>query len=103
GTLAGVACPMAREAVCPKRGRVVAGGHPMRRIVVGSLVALASVVLAGRALADDLYATVEKTTAPGERALVRVRSDSGGPLTLVAYRAAPPDALLDAGIDLAHR
>jgi len=56
---------MAREAVCPKRGRVVAGGHPMRRIVVGSLVALASVVLAGRALADDLYATVEKTTAPG--------------------------------------
>src|SRR5262245_37433648 len=56
--------------------------------------------LAAPALAENLHASVERTVAPGDRAVVRVRSDVVGPVALLAYRVEEPLRLLDTGIDL---
>src|SRR5688500_6626249 len=59
-----------------------------------------SLWVASSAFGGELYATVERTAAPGERALVHVRADGTAPVTLLAYRVEDPAALLDAGLDL---
>jgi len=71
------------------------------RVALRSALALAALAcLAPWAHAEDLYATVDRTAAPGERALVRVSSKTAGPVDLLAYRVEDPAALLDAGLDL---
>lgn len=67
-----------------------------------SLLALvaAALLCAGTALADSLYVTVERTSAPGERAVVKVRSDVPGPATLLVYRVDDPAAFLSLRLDL---
>src|SRR5204862_6301891 len=52
------------------------------------------------ASAGEVFATVERTVAPGERAIVRVRSDGPGPVLLVTFRVEDATALVDSGVDL---
>jgi uncharacterized protein YfaS (alpha-2-macroglobulin family) len=74
-----------------------------RRRPLAALLAVAGLLAwAPRARADEVYATVERTAAPGERALVKVRSDAGGPATLVVFRVESPTTFLDAGLDPSH-
>ena len=74
------------------------------RWVVGIGVALGGSVVGAvagpAAAAGELYATVERTASPGERALVRVRATTPGAVTALAFRVEDPATLLDAGLDL---
>lgn len=66
-----------------------------RAAFLGAALA-AAVAAAPAARADELYATVERTAAPGERALVRVRADAPGPVALAAFRVEGVEAFLAA-------
>ncbi len=69
-------------------------------LVRTTLAAICTLVaLAASAAAEEIYATVDRTVAPGERAIVTVRAQAGGPVTLVVYRFEDPTAFLDAGAD----
>jgi hypothetical protein len=71
------------------------------RTLVPLLVGVVALGLgAGSALADSLYVTVERTSAPGERAIVKVRSDVPGPATLLVYRVDDAAAFLSLRLDL---
>ena len=61
---------------------------------------VAAALFAPPARADELYGSVERTAAPGERALVKLRSDVPGPARLLLFRVEEPAALLASGIDL---
>ena len=55
------------------------------RFAFAAAVLSAAVLLSPAARADELYGSVERTAAPGERALVKLRSDVAGPVLLVLY------------------
>ena len=74
-----------------------------RRISLRSLVvsALFGAFLGARSAdADELFTTVDRTAAPGERALVHVRTDALGTAAALLYRIEDPTEVLNAGIDL---
>lgn len=63
-------------------------------------LALAPLALPPSAAADELYTTVDRTPAPGERAVVKVRTDAAGSVTALLYRVEDASTLLDAEVDL---
>jgi len=67
---------------------------PTRLLALVLAGAAAALTLAAPAAADELYATIERTAAPGERALVHVRADAAGPVTIEAYRVEGVGVLL---------
>lgn len=68
--------------------------------LLGALAGVAA--FAANAAAEEIYATVERTVAPGERAVVKVRAAKGAPVTVVTYRIEDPTAFLDAAGDLTN-
>jgi len=57
-----------------------------RSLVLAAGLASALACFARPACADELFLTSEHTTAPGERAVVRVRTDATGSATALLYR-----------------
>lgn len=84
---------------CPK-GRNPSG-RPRRSGASGwsaplalALAVVGATAFCGTARAEELYAVVSRTAAPGERALVEVKGPTAGAVELEAFRVEAPDDLL---------